>query len=88
MVIQTVRNTLPNIVDVINGQKVVTIFRFLLLQDMKTELSKWEPQHLKNAVLLFNVPEWQAENCIQCNQCAYVCPHAAIRPFLLNERGS
>ncbi len=32
-----------------------------------------------------NVPEWVAENCIQCNQCAYVCPHAAIRPFLLNE---
>ncbi len=33
-----------------------------------------------------NVPEWQAENCIQCNQCAYVCPHAAIRPFLLTEQ--
>jgi pyruvate-ferredoxin/flavodoxin oxidoreductase len=32
-----------------------------------------------------NVPEWIAENCIQCNQCAYVCPHACIRPFLLNE---
>ncbi|MBU1013679.1 MAG: pyruvate:ferredoxin (flavodoxin) oxidoreductase [Bacteroidetes bacterium] len=31
------------------------------------------------------VPEWQADNCIQCNQCAYVCPHAAIRPFLVNE---
>ena len=32
-----------------------------------------------------SVPEWQSENCIQCNQCAYVCPHAAIRPFLLTE---
>ena len=32
-----------------------------------------------------NVPEWQPENCIQCNQCSYVCPHAAIRPFLLTE---
>ncbi len=32
-----------------------------------------------------NVPEWLPESCIQCNQCAYVCPHAAIRPFLLNE---
>ncbi len=30
-----------------------------------------------------NVPDWLPENCIQCNQCAYVCPHAAIRPFLL-----
>ncbi len=33
-----------------------------------------------------NVPEWIAENCIQCNQCSYVCPHAAIRPFLLDEK--
>lgn len=32
-----------------------------------------------------NVPEWQPESCIQCNQCAYVCPHAAIRPFLLTD---
>ena len=32
-----------------------------------------------------NVPEWISENCIQCNQCAFVCPHAAIRPVLLTE---
>ena len=32
-----------------------------------------------------SVPEWQAEDCIQCNQCSYVCPHAAIRPFLMTE---
>ncbi len=32
-----------------------------------------------------NVPEWQIANCIQCNQCSYVCPHAAIRPFLATE---
>ena len=31
------------------------------------------------------VPEWQPDMCIQCNQCAYVCPHAVIRPFLLDE---
>ncbi|MGC8765539.1 MAG: pyruvate:ferredoxin (flavodoxin) oxidoreductase [Brevinematia bacterium] len=32
-----------------------------------------------------NVPEWKSENCIQCNQCAFVCPHSVIRPFLLDE---
>lgn len=33
-----------------------------------------------------DVPEWISENCIQCNQCSFVCPHAAIRPFLINEK--
>jgi pyruvate-ferredoxin/flavodoxin oxidoreductase len=32
-----------------------------------------------------SVPEWNIDKCIQCNQCSYVCPHAAIRPFLANE---
>ena len=36
----------------------------------------------KRGVAAF-VPEWDLENCIQCNKCAYVCPHAAIRPFVL-----
>ena len=31
------------------------------------------------------VPAWNSENCIQCNQCAYICPHAAIRPFVLTD---
>lgn len=31
------------------------------------------------------IPEWQPDMCIQCNQCAYVCPHAAIRPFLIDD---
>ncbi|HEY9543912.1 pyruvate:ferredoxin (flavodoxin) oxidoreductase, partial [Prevotella sp.] len=32
------------------------------------------------------VPVWNADNCIQCNKCAYVCPHASIRPFVLDEQ--
>ena len=32
-----------------------------------------------------DVPQWLSENCIQCNQCAFVCPHACIRPFLCTE---
>lgn len=32
-----------------------------------------------------DVPVWNIDNCIQCNQCSFVCPHASIRPFLANE---
>ena len=32
------------------------------------------------------VPVWKSENCIQCNKCAFVCPHAAIRPFVLDDK--
>ncbi len=42
--------------------------------------SKYE----KRGVAAF-VPEWIKENCIQCNQCSYVCPHASIRPVLVDE---
>ena len=35
-------------------------------------------------MIAIDVPQWQPENCIQCNQCSLVCPHAAIRPIVLN----
>ncbi|HOR85001.1 MAG TPA: pyruvate:ferredoxin (flavodoxin) oxidoreductase [Bacillota bacterium] len=38
----------------------------------------------KRGIAVF-VPEWQKDKCIQCNQCSFVCPHAAIRPILLND---
>ena len=38
----------------------------------------------KRGVAAF-VPVWNSENCIQCNQCSYVCPHASIRPFVLDD---
>ncbi|MDO5047359.1 MAG: pyruvate:ferredoxin (flavodoxin) oxidoreductase [Anaerococcus sp.] len=41
-------------------------------------------QYEKRGIAL-NVPEWQIDNCIQCNQCSFVCPHAVIRPFLVTE---
>ena len=47
----------------------------------------WEQgtaRYEKRGVATF-VPEWNPENCIQCNKCAYVCPHAAIRPFVLTQ---
>ena len=51
------------------------------------EDGSWDPgtsQYEKRGIAV-KIPEWQPDTCIQCNQCAYVCPHAAIRPFLLTE---
>jgi pyruvate-ferredoxin/flavodoxin oxidoreductase len=45
-----------------------------------TSTTKYE----KRSVAI-NVPEWQINSCIQCNQCAIVCPHAAIRPLLIDK---
>ncbi|MFZ1985563.1 MAG: pyruvate:ferredoxin (flavodoxin) oxidoreductase, partial [Desulfatitalea sp.] len=41
-------------------------------------------QHEKRGVAI-HVPEWIMDNCVQCNQCTMVCPHAAIRPYLVTE---
>ncbi len=41
-------------------------------------------QYEKRGVAAF-VPTWNADNCIQCNKCAYVCPHACIRPFVMTD---
>ena len=42
-------------------------------------------QYEKRGVAIL-IPEWIKDNCIQCNQCSFVCPHAAIRPYLLTVR--
>ena len=49
--------------------------------------AEWANIEVKDASrgIAVNVPEWIVDNCIQCNQCSYVCPHAAIRPFLATE---
>lgn len=44
-----------------------------------------EANYEKRAIAKY-IPEWRPEHCIQCNQCSYVCPHAAIRPFLIDEK--
>ena len=65
----------------------------LAQQGDKLPVSKFSPdgifpvsttQYEKRGVAI-NVPQWVMDNCIQCNQCAMVCPHAAIRPFLATD---
>ncbi len=73
-----------NIVDVMNAQKgddlPVSAFNGIEDGTFPMGTAKFEKRGIA-----INVPEWQVENCIQCNQCAYVCPHAAIRPFLMTN---
>lgn len=75
---------ISSVVDVINAQKGddLPVSTFAGSEDGMFPMgtSAYEKRGIATSV-----PEWQAENCIQCNQCAYVCPHAAIRPFLLTE---
>jgi pyruvate-ferredoxin/flavodoxin oxidoreductase len=65
----------------------------LAQQGDKLPISKFTPggifpmgttKYEKRGVAI-NVPEWRIKNCIQCNQCSMVCPHAAIRPVLIKD---
>ncbi|MDR0981992.1 MAG: pyruvate:ferredoxin (flavodoxin) oxidoreductase [Culturomica sp.] len=72
------------VVDVMNAQAgdslPVSAFNGIEDGTFPAGTSKYEKRGIA-----VNVPEWQVDKCIQCNQCAYVCPHAAIRPFLLTD---
>jgi len=74
---------ITSIVDPVNGQRgnklPVSVFNGREDGTFETGTSRYEKRGV--AVL---VPEWQKETCIQCNQCSLVCPHAAIRPVLVN----
>ncbi|HOY38565.1 MAG TPA: pyruvate:ferredoxin (flavodoxin) oxidoreductase [Bacteroidales bacterium] len=75
---------ISNVADVINSQNgdSLPVSTFVGREDgtFPSGTTKYE----KRGVAV-NIPEWIPENCIQCNQCSFVCPHAAIRPFLLTE---
>ncbi len=75
---------IKNVMEPINAQKGddLPVSAFLGREDGTFPAGTTEYEKRGIAV---NVPEWVPETCIQCNQCAYVCPHAAIRPFLLND---
>jgi pyruvate-ferredoxin/flavodoxin oxidoreductase len=71
-----------NVADPVNAQNGndLPVSAFLHLED--GTIPAGTAAYEKRGIAV-HVPEWQNENCIQCNQCAYVCPHAAIRPFLM-----
>ena len=84
---ETVKTEVPefisNVVFPINAQDgdLLPVSTFKTIAD-----GTWEQgtaRYEKRGVAAF-VPEWLPENCIQCNKCAFVCPHAAIRPFVLS----
>ena len=72
-----------NIVDPINRQQGDDLPTSILatMKDGQIEMgvTAWEKRGLA-----VHVPHWKAEICNQCNRCAFVCPHAAIRPYILN----
>jgi len=76
---------IKNIVDVINAQKgdSLPVSTFNGIED--GTFIPGTTAYEKRGIAV-DVPEWIPENCIQCNQCSYVCPHAAIRPFLIDEK--
>ncbi|MCQ2347861.1 MAG: pyruvate:ferredoxin (flavodoxin) oxidoreductase [Paludibacteraceae bacterium] len=73
-----------NVVRPINGQDgdllPVSAFKGIEDGEWPSGTAKYE----KRGVSAF-VPVWTAENCIECNKCAYVCPHACIRPFVMDD---
>lgn len=72
-----------NVVDPINNQKGddLPVSAFLGRED--GTFPQGTAAFEKRGIAV-TVPEWQPGECIQCNQCAYVCPHAVIRPFLIS----
>ena len=74
-------NRLVRPINALNGD-LVPVSAFKGMED-----GTWTPgtsKYEKRGVATL-VPRWKPETCIQCNQCAYVCPHASIRPFVLDE---
>ena len=72
------------IADVVNAQAGDTLPVSVFNEYVDGTIPAGTTAYEKRGVAV-KVPEWQAEHCIQCNSCAFVCPHAAIRPFLLTD---
>jgi pyruvate-ferredoxin/flavodoxin oxidoreductase len=81
------RNTLPtfieNVANVMNRQEgdSIPVSAFVGMEDGTFPAGTTAYEKRGTAVY---VPMWSPDDCIQCNRCSYVCPHAAVRPFLLD----
>ena len=77
---------IKEIVRPINGQvgDLLKVSDFIKYDMVDGTMKNGSAAFEKRGVEAFN-PEWTPENCIQCNKCAYVCPHACIRPFVLDD---
>ena len=75
---------IADIVNAIEGDSL-PVSAFLGYEDahMENGASAYEKRGIANYV-----PEWRSENCIQCNQCVFACPHGVIRSFLADEQES
>ena len=73
-----------NIADIVNSQCGDTLPVSAFKDDVDGTVPAGTTAYEKRGIAV-NIPEWQDDNCIQCNTCAFVCPHAAIRPFILTE---
>ncbi|MDR1880584.1 MAG: pyruvate:ferredoxin (flavodoxin) oxidoreductase, partial [Tannerellaceae bacterium] len=75
---------IENVVNVINAQDgdLLPVSTFTGIEDgtWRQGTAKYEKRGVAS-----HVPVWEPANCIQCNKCAYVCPHASIRPFVLDQ---
>ena len=72
------------IADVVNSQSGDNLPVSAFMQYLDGSMPSGTSAYEKRGIAV-NVSTWIEENCIQCNTCAFVCPHAAIRPFLLTE---
>ncbi|NLA95404.1 MAG: 4Fe-4S dicluster domain-containing protein, partial [Clostridiaceae bacterium] len=73
-----------NIADVMNRQEGNSLPVSAFMDHVDGTMPQATAQYEKRGIAV-NVPRWIPENCIQCNQCAFVCPHAVIRPFLMTD---
>ncbi len=72
------------VADVVNAQNGDSLPVSAFLPYMDGTMPAGTSAYEKRGVAV-TVPAWDSEKCIQCNTCAFVCPHAAIRPFLLTD---